>query len=44
MHLKVLFAPDGRRILGAQIVGRDGVDKRIDSVARSGRSTAVFML
>jgi NADPH-dependent 2,4-dienoyl-CoA reductase/sulfur reductase-like enzyme/rhodanese-related sulfurtransferase len=32
MHLKLLFARDGR-ILGAQIVGRDGVDKRIDVLA-----------
>ncbi len=32
MHLKLLFAPDGR-ILGAQIVGEDGVDKRIDVLA-----------
>jgi rhodanese-related sulfurtransferase len=32
MHLKLLFTPDGR-ILGAQIVGRDGVDKRIDVLA-----------
>lgn len=29
MHLKLLFTREGR-ILGAQIVGRDGVDKRID--------------
>ena len=29
MHLKLLFARDGR-LLGAQIVGREGVDKRID--------------
>ena len=32
MHLKLLFTRDGR-ILGAQIVGRDGVDKRIDVLA-----------
>ena len=33
MHIKLLFAkPDGR-ILGAQIVGADGVDKRIDVLA-----------
>ncbi|WP_150276019.1 FAD-dependent oxidoreductase [Paenibacillus tepidiphilus] len=30
--LKVLFAPEGR-ILGAQAVGYDGVDKRIDDIA-----------
>jgi len=33
MHMKLLFSkPDGR-ILGAQIVGSDGVDKRIDILA-----------
>jgi len=33
LHMKVLFSkPDGR-ILGAQIVGREGVDKRIDLLA-----------
>jgi len=33
MHVKLLFSkPDGR-ILGAQIVGGDGVDKRIDILA-----------
>jgi peroxiredoxin family protein/rhodanese-related sulfurtransferase/TusA-related sulfurtransferase len=33
MHLKLLFAPDSGRILGAQIVGFDGVDKRLDVLA-----------
>lgn len=32
MHLKLLFTQEGR-ILGAQIVGHDGVDKRIDVLA-----------
>ena len=32
MTLKLLFAPADGRILGAQIVGRDGVDKRIDTI------------
>ncbi len=32
MTLKLLFAPDTGKILGAQIVGRDGVDKRIDTI------------
>lgn len=32
IHFKLLFSPDGR-ILGAQAVGRKGVDKRIDVVA-----------
>ncbi len=31
--LKILFAPDTGRLLGAQAVGRDGVDKRIDVLA-----------
>ena len=33
MTLKLLFSMDGKKIFGAQIVGRDGVDKRIDTVA-----------
>ncbi len=33
MSIKVLFAPDNGKILGAQIVGYDGVDKRIDVLA-----------
>jgi NADPH-dependent 2,4-dienoyl-CoA reductase/sulfur reductase-like enzyme/rhodanese-related sulfurtransferase len=33
MHLKLLFAPDDGRILGAGIVGVDGVDKRLDVLA-----------
>ncbi|MDD5708684.1 MAG: FAD-dependent oxidoreductase [Kiritimatiellae bacterium] len=33
MHMKVLYSPDTGRILGAQIVGYDGVDKRIDVLA-----------
>ena len=32
MTLKVLFAPDTGRLFGAQIVGRAGVDKRIDTL------------
>jgi rhodanese-related sulfurtransferase len=31
--MKVLFAPDTGRLLGAQAVGREGVDKRIDIFA-----------
>lgn len=31
--LKILFAPDTGRLLGAQAVGRDGVDKRLDVFA-----------
>lgn len=33
MTLKLLFAADGSKIFGAQIVGFDGVDKRIDTLA-----------
>ena len=31
--LKLLFSTDGKKIFGAQIIGRDGVDKRIDTLA-----------
>lgn len=31
--IKILFAPDNGRILGAQVVGFDGVDKRLDVLA-----------
>lgn len=31
--LKVLFAPDSGKLLGAQAIGHDGVDKRIDVLA-----------
>ncbi len=34
MTIKVVFAPADGRLLGAQIVGYDGVDKRIDVIAR----------
>ncbi|MEM0374192.1 MAG: CoA-disulfide reductase [Sulfolobales archaeon] len=33
MSLKLIFSPDNGKILGAQIVGYDGVDKRIDVLA-----------
>lgn len=33
MNLKLLYAPDTGRVLGAQIVGRDGTDKRCDVLA-----------
>lgn len=33
IHLKVIFAPQTGRILGAQAVGEDGTDKRIDVIA-----------
>ncbi|MFO0842035.1 MAG: FAD-dependent oxidoreductase [Gemmataceae bacterium] len=35
IHLKVLFAPGTGKLLGAQAVGEDGVDKRIDVIATS---------
>jgi NADPH-dependent 2,4-dienoyl-CoA reductase/sulfur reductase-like enzyme/peroxiredoxin family protein/TusA-related sulfurtransferase/rhodanese-related sulfurtransferase len=33
MYLKLIFSMDGKKIYGAQIVGGDGVDKRIDTIA-----------
>ncbi len=33
--LKMVFSPDGKKIFGAQIVGEDGADKRIDTLATS---------
>jgi NADPH-dependent 2,4-dienoyl-CoA reductase/sulfur reductase-like enzyme/rhodanese-related sulfurtransferase len=38
MHLKLLFAPGDGKLLGAQIVGYDGVDKRIDVLATAIRA------
>lgn len=37
MFIKTLFEPESGRILGAQIVGKDGVDKRIDLLANAVR-------
>lgn len=34
MSVKILFAPENGRLLGAQIVGFDGVDKRIEMLAQ----------
>lgn len=34
MTIKIVFAPDDGRLLGAQIVGFDGVDKRIDEFSQ----------
>ena len=31
--LKLIFSTDGKKLFGAQIVGEDGVDKRIDTIA-----------
>jgi NADPH-dependent 2,4-dienoyl-CoA reductase/sulfur reductase-like enzyme/rhodanese-related sulfurtransferase len=33
MTLKLLFAPESGRVLGAQVVGEEGVDKKIDVLA-----------
>ena len=33
LTLKLLFSIDGKKLFGAQIVGTDGVDKRIDTIA-----------
>lgn len=38
MTVKLLFTPDEGKVLGAQIVGYDGVDKRIDVLATSIRA------
>jgi len=40
MILKLIFSPDGKKIFGAQIVGEDGVDKRIDTIATAIRLNA----
>ncbi len=34
MSIKILFAPEGGQLLGVQIVGYDGVDKRIEMLAQ----------
>lgn len=33
LSFKLLFSPETRRVLGAQVVGYEGVDKRIDVIA-----------
>ena len=37
MIVKLLYTPDEGKVLGAQIVGGDGVDKRIDHLANAVR-------
>ena len=37
MMIKLLFTADGSKILGAQIVGSEGVDKRIDVISTAQR-------
>jgi rhodanese-related sulfurtransferase len=38
MHVKLLFAPADGRLLGAQVVGYDGIDKRLDVFATAIRA------
>ncbi len=38
MHIKVLFEPVSGKLLGAQVVGYDGVDKRVDVFATAIRA------
>lgn len=38
MSIKLLFDPEDGKILGAQVVGQDGVDKRIDVLATALRA------
>lgn len=38
MNIKLLFAPDDGKLLGAQIVGMDGADKRLDVLATAIRA------
>jgi len=38
MHIKILFDKQNGKLLGAQIVGKDGVDKRIDIFATAIRN------
>ena len=38
MSIKLLFSPSDGKILGGQIIGKDGVDKRIDVIATAIRS------
>ena len=38
LHLKLLFSPEDGKVLGAQAVGQDGVDKRIDVLATAIRA------
>ncbi|MBD3316780.1 MAG: pyridine nucleotide-disulfide oxidoreductase, partial [Chitinivibrionales bacterium] len=33
LSIKILFSPDDGRLLGAQVVGKNGIDKRIDVLA-----------
>lgn len=45
LMLKLLFSVDGKKIYGAQIVGEDGADKRIDTIATAiGLGASVYDL
>ena len=33
LTMKLLFSKDGRQIFGAQVIGTEGVDKRVDTIA-----------
>ena len=45
LHIKILFTPDDGRLLGAQVTGCEGVDKRIDVFATAmGAGLTVFDL
>ncbi|MBW1846425.1 MAG: FAD-dependent oxidoreductase [Deltaproteobacteria bacterium] len=45
IDIKLLFSPDSGKVLGAQMIGRQGVDKRIDVIATAIRgSMTVFDL
>ena len=45
LTIKILFSPDDGRLLGAQVVGYDGVDKRIDLIAAClGKGGSVYDL
>ena len=38
LHFKLIFSPEDGKVLGAQAVGMDGVDKRIDVIATAIRA------
>ncbi len=42
MSIKISFSPEDGKLLGAQIVGYDGVDKRIDLMAEAVRNQATI--
>lgn len=35
MSIKLIFSPDDGKVLGAQIIGKDGADKRIDVISEA---------